>query len=81
MEFLRCARCSHTFEYENPLYHPITLPMCGHTMCRQSIDIIYNQTKYPQDQVSFGINHTPIDQLPTNYPLLIILYDPSKVNI
>jgi hypothetical protein len=81
MEFLRCARCSHDFEYENRLYHPITLPICGHTMCGQCINIICNETKCPQDQVSFGINHTPIDQLPTNYPLLLILYDRSKVNI
>ncbi len=64
MEFLCCARCSHDFEYENSLYHPITLPVCGHTMCRQCIDIICND-----------------DQLPINYPLLMILYDPSKVNI
>jgi len=62
MKFLRCARCSHDFEYENPLYRPITSPVCGDTMCRKCID-------------------TPTDQLPTNYPLLIILYDPSKVNI
>ncbi|CAF2033437.1 unnamed protein product [Rotaria magnacalcarata] len=52
MKFLRCARCSHDFEYENPLYRPITLPICGHTMCRQCIDIIRNQTKCPQDQLS-----------------------------
>ncbi|CAF3930229.1 unnamed protein product [Rotaria magnacalcarata] len=59
MQFLRCAKCSHVFEYENRSYHPITIPTCGHTMCK----------KY----------HRPIDQLPTNYPLLIILYDPSKL--
>jgi hypothetical protein len=40
IEFLSCARCSHDFEYENPLYHPIILPVCGHTMCTQCIDII-----------------------------------------
>ena len=33
------------------------------------------------DHVSFGINHTPIDQLPINYALLTILYAPSRVNI
>jgi hypothetical protein len=81
MQFLRCAKCSHVFEYENRSYHPITLPTCDHTMCKQCIDILRNETKCPQDQVSFGIDHTPIDQLPTNYSLLIILYDPSKVNI
>ncbi|CAF3501394.1 unnamed protein product [Rotaria sp. Silwood1] len=79
MQFLRCARCSHDLEYENPLYRPITLPVCGHTMCRKCIDIIRNETKCPQDQVSFGINHISIDQLLTNYPLLIILFDPSKI--
>ena len=78
-EFLRCTICSHDFEYENDRSHPITLPMCGHTMCRQCIDILRNQTKCPQDQVSFGINNTPVDQLPTNYPLLTILYDSLKV--
>jgi hypothetical protein len=65
MEFLCCARCSHDFEYENRLYRPITLPVCGHTMCRQCIDIICNHKQ----------------KLPINYPLLMILYDPSKVNI
>jgi hypothetical protein len=78
-EFLRCAICSHDFEYENYLYRPITLPICGHTMCGQCIDIIRNQTKCPQDQVSFGINNLPLDQLPTNYPLLIILYESLQV--
>jgi len=78
-EFLRCAICSHEFEYENSLYRPITLPICGHTMCGQCIDIIRNQTKCPQDQVSFGINNIPLDQLPTNYPLLTILYESLKV--
>ncbi|CAF4868329.1 unnamed protein product, partial [Rotaria sp. Silwood1] len=51
MQFLRCARCSHDLEYENPLYRPITLPVCGHTMCRKCIDIIRNETKCPQDQL------------------------------
>ncbi|CAF0795857.1 unnamed protein product [Rotaria sordida] len=78
-DFLRCARCSHDFEYENPLYHPITLPTCHHTMCRKCINIIRNETKCPQDQISFEINHTPIDQLPTNYPLLMSFYDSSKL--
>lgn len=78
-EFLRCAICSHDFEYDNSFYRPITLPMCGHTMCGQCIDIIRNQSKCPQDQVSFGNNTTPLDQLPTNYPLLILLYESSKV--
>jgi hypothetical protein len=48
-------------------------------MCGQCIDIIRNQTKCPQDQVSFGINNLPLDQLPTNYPLLIILYESLQV--
>ncbi|CAF4656706.1 unnamed protein product [Rotaria sp. Silwood1] len=78
-EFLRCTICSHDFEYDNYLHRPITLPICGHTMCGQCIDIIRNQTKCPQDQVSFGINNTPIDQLPTNYPLLFIIYDTIKL--
>lgn len=78
-EFLRCAICSHDFEYENCLYRPITLPICGHTMCGQCIDIIRNQTKCPQDQIAFTSNTTPLDQLPTNYPLLILLYESSKV--
>ncbi|CAF1429182.1 unnamed protein product [Rotaria sordida] len=69
MKFLRCARCLHDFEYENPLYRPLTLPICGHTMCSLCIDTICNQTKCSQDQVSVGIIHTPIDQLPTNYSL------------
>jgi hypothetical protein len=81
MEFLRCARCSHDFEYDDPSYRPIILPICGHTMCKKCIRTICNQTKCSQDQISFGIHHTPIDQLPINYPLLIILYDPSKVKI
>jgi len=79
MDFLRCAICSHDFEYENPLYRPITLPICGHTMCTQCIYKICNKTECPKDQVSFGINHIPINQLPTNYPLLTILYDPLKL--
>ncbi len=78
-EFLRCTICSHDFEYENCLYRPITLPICGHTMCGQCIDIIRNQNKCPQDQVSFGTNNLSLDQLPTNYPLLILLYESSKV--
>ncbi|CAF4741286.1 unnamed protein product [Rotaria sp. Silwood2] len=81
MEFLRCAKCSHDLQYENPLYYPITLPICGHTMCKQCINIIRNETKCPQDQISFKINHTPNDQLPINYPLLMIFYDSSKANI
>jgi hypothetical protein len=79
-EFLPCAICSHDFEYENSSYHPITLPICGHTMCRQCIDTIRNQTKCPKDEIPFGINNTSIDQLPTNYPLLILLDESSKVN-
>ncbi|CAM4815600.1 unnamed protein product [Rotaria magnacalcarata] len=79
MQFLRCAKYSHVFEYENRSYHPITLPTCDHTMCKQYIGKIRDERKCPQDQVSFGIDHRPIDQLPTNYPLLIILYDPSKL--
>ena len=47
-------------------------------MCGQCIDIIRKQTKCPQDQVSFGTNIS-LEQLPINYPLLIILYDPAKV--
>ncbi|CAF1357655.1 unnamed protein product [Adineta steineri] len=77
-EFLRCAICSHDFEYDNYIYRPITLPICGHTMCGQCIDIIRKQTKCPQDQISFGTN-IPVDQLPINYPLLFMLYDPSKL--
>jgi hypothetical protein len=42
MGFLRCARCSCEFEYDNPSYHPITLSMCGHTMCRECIGSIRN---------------------------------------
>ncbi|CAF3022068.1 unnamed protein product [Rotaria sp. Silwood2] len=61
MDFLRCARCLHDFEYENPLYHPITLPICDHTMCRKCINIIRNETKCSQDQISFEINQTPIN--------------------
>jgi len=74
MKFLRCARCSHDFEYGSPLYHPITLSICGHTMFRPCIDIIYNQTKCPQDQISLGINHTPNDHLPINYPLFFLIH-------
>ena len=78
-EFLRCTICSHDFEHDNSLYRPITLPICGHTMCGQCIDIIRNQNKCPQDQVSFGCNSVPLDQLPTNYPLLILLFDSLQV--
>ena len=78
-EFLRCAICSHDFEIDNNLYRPITLPACGHTMCAQCIDIIRHQTKCPQDQVSFNSNSIPLDHLPTNYPLLVILYDSTQV--
>lgn len=80
VEFLRCAICSHDFEYDNCLYRPITLPICGHTMCGQCIDILRNQSKCPQDQVAFTNTTTPLDQLPTNYPLLTLLYESSKVN-
>ncbi|CAF1181841.1 unnamed protein product [Rotaria sp. Silwood1] len=65
MQFLRCAKCSRGFEYENQSYHPITLPTHDATICKQCISV--------------GTDHTSIDQLPTNYPLLIILYDPSKL--
>lgn len=78
-EFLRCAICSHDFEYDDSLYRPVTLPVCGHTMCGQCIDIICHQTKCPQDQVSFGSNTIPLNQLPTNYPLLTLLYDSTQV--
>jgi len=77
-EFLRCTICLHDFEYDNHLYRPVTLPLCGHTMCGQCIDIIRKQNKCPQDQISFGTN-IQVDHLPTNYPLLIMLYDSSKV--
>jgi len=79
-EFFRCAICSHDFEYENTSYHPITLPICGHTMCRRFIREIGNQTKCSQDGISFGINNTSIVELPINYPLLILLDESSKVN-
>lgn len=78
-EFLRCTICSHDFEYENSLYRPITLPICGHTMCGQCIDILRNQTKCPQDQIAFGMMNSTLDQLPTNYPLLNILFDSAKL--
>jgi hypothetical protein len=81
MEFLRCAQCLHEFEYKNRLYHPITLPMCGHTMCKGCIGSICNRTQCPKDSVSFGKNHTPIDQLPTNYALLTLICNPLEVNI
>jgi hypothetical protein len=79
-EFLRCAKCLHDFEYENSSYHPITLPICGHTMCRRCIREICNQTKCSQDGISFGINNASIAELPINYPLLILLDESSKVN-
>jgi len=78
MKFLRSALCSHDFEYENPLYHPITLPKSGLTMCRQCVGIIHDETKCPHNHGSVGINYT-IDQLPINYPLLFILYDQSEL--
>jgi len=79
MEFLRCALCSHDFEYKNPLYHPITLPKSGLTMCRQCVGIIRDETKCPHDHGLVEINYTTIDQLPINYPLLFILYDQSEL--
>jgi hypothetical protein len=79
-EFLRCAKCSHDFEYENSSYHPITLPICGHTMCSRCIREISNQTKCSQDGILFGIKNTSIVELPINYPLLILLDESSKVN-
>ncbi len=42
---------------------------------------VCNRTQCPKDYVSFGINHTPIDQLPTNYALLTLICNPSEVNI
>ena len=78
-EFLRCTICSHDFDCENPSYRPITFPMCGHTMCGQCIDILLNQSKCPQDQIAFGTMNSTLDQLPTNYPLLNILFDSTKV--
>lgn len=77
-EFLRCAICLHDFEYDNSSYRPITLPNCGHTMCGQCIEIIRKQTKCPQDQVSYGTT-IPLEQLPINYPLLLLLFDPDRV--
>jgi hypothetical protein len=50
-------------------------------MCRQCIGRIGDETKCPHNHGSVGINYTPIDELPTNYPLLLILYDQSEVNI
>jgi len=81
MEFLRCDKCLHAFECEDTSYHPITLPKCGHTMYKKCILTMCNETQCPRDRISFGMNHTPIDQLPINYPLLIILDDQSKVNM
>jgi hypothetical protein len=80
MEFLCCAICSQKFKYENPSYHPVTLPICGHTICRQCIDTLDNETKCPKDQIPFRINNTRINRLPTNYPLLILVDQSSKVN-
>ncbi|CAF0917611.1 unnamed protein product [Rotaria sordida] len=79
VEFLRCAKCLHYFEFENSLYHPITLPICCRTICRQCFDIIRNETNCPPNQISNEIKHTTSDQLITNYPLLLILCDPSKL--
>jgi hypothetical protein len=50
-------------------------------MYKKCILTICNETQCPRDRISFGMNHTPIDQLPINYPLLIILDDQSKVNM
>jgi len=80
MKFLECARCSRYFGLENSAHHPITLPMFGHTMCKQCIIFIRDQTKCSQDQILFGTS-TPIDQLPINYSLLTIRFGPSNVNI
>ncbi|CAF4041986.1 unnamed protein product, partial [Rotaria sordida] len=79
VEFLRCAKCLHYFEFENSLYHPITLPICCRTICRQCFDIIRNETNCPPNQISNEIKHTTSDQLITNYPLLLILCGPSKL--
>ncbi|UJR16708.1 hypothetical protein I4U23_003608 [Adineta vaga] len=80
MDFFRCAGCSQGFEYEILSNRPITLPICGHTMCKGCIDIIHShdQRKCPQDEILFGINHTTITELPINYSLLMILYHSSK---
>ena len=69
------------FEYEKLFYivqllYPYVVIQC----VGQCIDIIRHQTKCPQDQVPFGTHNVSLDQLPTNYPLLIILYESSKVN-
>ncbi|CAF1653925.1 unnamed protein product, partial [Adineta ricciae] len=53
-------------------------PNCGHTMCGQCIEIIRKQTKCPQDQVSYGTT-IPLEQLPINYPLLLLLFDPDRL--
>jgi hypothetical protein len=73
--------CSHDFECKNPLYHPITLPKSGLTMCRQCVRIIHGETKCSYDHALIGTIYTSIDELPTNYPLLMIFYDQSEVNI
>jgi len=79
MKFLRCALCSHDFEFKNPLYHPITLPKSGLTMCRKCVGIICDETKCPHHHGLVAINYTTIDQLPINYPLLFIVYDQSEL--
>ncbi|CAF4814454.1 unnamed protein product [Rotaria sp. Silwood1] len=38
-----------------------------------------DENKCPQDEVSFEINDMSINQLPTNYPLLIIHYDRKQL--
>lgn len=80
-EYLRCTTCLHYFEYENSMFHPITLPVCCRTVCRKCFDIVRNETNCASDQLSNEIKHTTNDQLVTNYSLLIILSDPSKVII
>jgi hypothetical protein len=81
LDFLRCVQCSCQFEYYVPLLNPMTLPMCGHSMCRKCINLLRNQSECPKDHVSFGMNPTPIDQLPVNYALLTLIHPSSKVNI
>lgn len=49
MKLLRCAKHLGDFEYENPLYRPIILPICGHTMCKKCIDLICNERKCLQN--------------------------------
>ena len=81
MEFLRCPLCKHDFKFKDGLRHPITLPKSGFTMCRKCINIIHDETKCPFVHVSVGMNYTSIDQLPINYPLLLVRYEQSEVNI